>query len=184
MVIEVHPKIFVGIAIGVIAVILGVIVISGESIVNELSQRGLTSQQGIQEIKPIKVELEEISVLEIDGKAATIELKLKASNPNTRAVIIPFIKYQLYSDDVRLAIGEIGKRPEGMVAGSNYFTLLANNHTVLKDKIVIQNTGSDQELWSSLQKGQYDWRVTGELFFNLSSMTSGGENSVSFDLES
>lgn len=179
-----HPKIFVGIAIGVFAIILGIFVVSGESIVNELSQRGISPQESIQDIKPIKVELEEISILDIDEKNATIELKLKASNPNSRAVIIPFIKYQLYSDNVRLAIGEIGKRPEGMVAESNYFTLLANNHTVLKDKIIIQNSGANQEVWSFIQAGQAEWRVTGELFFNLSSMTSGEENSVSFEAES
>lgn len=177
-----HPKIFVGIAIGIFAIILGVIAISGESIVNEISQRGLTSQEGIQEIKPVKVVLEGISILEIDEKTATIELTLKATNPNTRAVIIPFIKYQLYSDDVRLAIGEIGQRPEGMVEGSNYFTLLPDNQTILKDKVIVQNTGTNPELWSSLQMGDVDWRVTGDVFFNLSSMTSGGENSASFEL--
>ncbi len=177
-----HPKIFVGIAIGVFAVIIGVITISGETIINEISQRGLSPQQDIQEIKPVKVELEEISLLDIDQRTATIELQIKATNPNPRSIIVPFLKYQLYGDDTRLAIGEIGQRPEGMVAGSNYFTLLSNNPTILKDKITIQNTGSNPELWTSLQKGETKWRVTGEVFFNLSSMTSGGENSVSFEL--
>ena len=89
----------------------------------------------------------------------------------------------------QLAGGTIGSRPEGMVEfGSNYYTLLGDNSIVLKKKMTIQNTSSSSELWKSLQSeydlgesGSAQWWVYGTVYFNLSSMTSGQENTVPFE---
>ncbi|MSV33862.1 MAG: hypothetical protein EXS76_04005, partial [Nitrosarchaeum sp.] len=75
-----------------------------------------------------------------------------------------------------------GSRPEGMVEfGSDYYTLLGNNSILLKDKIVLKNTGNTPELWSALESNTAKWQVSGDVFFNQSSMTSGQENEVHFE---
>jgi hypothetical protein len=51
----------------------------------------------------------------------------------------------------------------------------------LTDKIVLKNTGNTPELWSTLENNTAKWRVSGDVFFNQSSMTSGQENEVHFD---
>ena len=94
-----------------------------------------------------------------------------------------------FSSYEQLAGGTIGSRPEGMVEfGSNYYTLLGDNSIVLKKKMVIKNTASSSELWDSLQSeyengesGSAKWWVYGTVYFNLSSMTSGQENTVPFE---
>ncbi len=91
------------------------------------------------------------------------------------------IKYELYENDVRIATSEIGQRPMGMIDVSNYFTILNDHPTILRDKITIKNTGNDPELWSALTNNTPQWKIKGEGFFNLSSITSGGENEFTFE---
>ena len=69
-----------------------------------------------------------------------------------------------------------------MVGGSDYFTLLSNNSIILKDKITLKSPGNSPELMSILENPDTEWRVKGTVFFNLSSMTSGQENEVNFEL--
>ena len=80
-----------------------------------------------------------------------------------------------------MATGTIGSRPEGMVDGSDYYTILSNSSIVLKDRLVLDFPGNSPELMSILESSNPSWRVEGDVFFNLSSMTSGQENQVHFE---
>ena len=177
-----NPKIFVVVAIGVLVGILGVIFITTSNIDNSEDD----STQAIQnQVESITVELEEVLILENLDRAAIIEIQFKLNNPNSRSVIAQQLKYSLYgssgSEEYKISSGGIGKRPEGMVDGSNYFTLLSNNSIILKDKITIEFPGNSPELMSILESSNPSWRVEGDVFFNLSSMTSGQENEVHFE---
>ena len=177
-----NPKIFVFAAIAVLVGVLGVIFVS-------TSTTDTTDEGSIQEIQnqvePIKIDLEDVSILEVSERAAIIEIQFKLDNPNPRSVIAQQLKYSLYasdgSEELKLTSGEIGKRPEGMVDGSNYYTLLSNSSIVLKDKIVLEFPGNSPELMSILESSNPSWRVEGDVFFNLSSMTSGQENEIHFE---
>ena len=46
---------------------------------------------------------------------------------------------------------------------------------------VIKNTGNTPELWDALTTNTPEWRITGDAFYNLSSMTAGGENELAFE---
>ncbi len=118
--------------------------------------------------------------------AATIHIAFKINNPNPVSIIVQVMAYQLfetgYSDKEQISGGEIGSRPQGMIEfGSNYYTLLPNNSILLKENIVLKNTGNTPELWSTLENNTAKWRVTGDVFYNLSSITSGQENELHFD---
>jgi len=94
--------------------------------------------------------------------------------------------YQLfetnYSETEQITGGQIGSRPEGMVEfGSNYYTLLGENSMILRDSKTIKNSGNTVELWKSFEDDTTSWRVSGTVFFNLSSMTSGQENEIHFE---
>ena len=77
-----------------------------------------------------------------------------------------------------MAVKSIGDRaaPGGIVSASNYFTILSDRPSTIKDEFNIKNNGNIPELWSALENGDPEWRVTGEAYYNLSSMTAGGEN--------
>ena len=177
-----NPKIFVVAAIAIMVGILGAIFMMTST--SDTSDEG-SSQELANQVKPITIELEEVSILQVSDRAAVLEIQFKLSNPNPRSVIAQLLQYSLYasddSDEYKIASGQIGSRPEGMVDGSNYYTLLSNNSVVLKDKIVLDYPGNSPELMSILESSNQSWRAEGDVIFNLSSMTSGQENEVHFE---
>ena len=179
-----NPKIFVGIAIVTLAVILGGILLVGPT--NTIPSQDNPGIQGNPEAKAIQIELDNISVERVSERTATIDIAFKISNPNTRAVIVQTMDYQLfetnYSDSEQITGGEIGSRPTGMVEfGSNYYTLLGENSIILKETIELKGSENTSELWKVLRSDNPSWRVTGDVFYNLSSMTSGQENVLHFE---
>ena len=187
-----NPKVFVFAAVLTIVGILGAIVLVGPDM-QAPGQGNNNSVENAPTIELLKVELADLSVTKINERSATIEIAFEIFNPNPRAVIVQTMDYNLFetgfSSYEQLAGGTIGSRPEGMVEfGSNYYTLLGENSIVLKKKMVIKNTASSSELWDSLQSeyengesGSAKWWVYGTVYFNLSSMTSGQENTVPFE---
>ena len=184
-----NTKIFVFVAVIALAAALGGILLSntshGPSSEKNITQETIPTRQQIQ---PIIVELNDVSILDISKRSAVIETSFKISNPNPNSVIIQVMDYQLFetgfSNDKQISGGQIGSRPEGMVEfGSNYYTLLGNNSIILKDQIDLKNTGNTPELWLSLENNTAKWRVSGDVFYNLSSMTSGQENEAHFEFE-
>jgi hypothetical protein len=187
-----NPKIFVFAAVLAIVGILGGIVILGPTMTAP-GQGNTNADENTQTIKLVTVELADISVLKISERSATIEIAFEIFNPNPRAVIVQTMDFNLFetgfSSHEQLAGGTIGSRPEGMVEfGSNYYTLMGENSILLKKKITIANTATSGELWDALESeydngesGSASWWVTGTVYFNLSSMTSGQENTVPFE---
>lgn len=171
-----------GIAVVAFAGVVGIVALSDQSIISDISEEGIFSKPSTEtQILPIEIELDDISILEVTEKVATLKIKFKVTNPNYKSVILQFIKYELFEKDLRVNAGEIGSRPEGFVASSNYFTILNDAPTFLSEKITIKNTGNTPEFWSALMNNTPEWTVKGEAFFNLSSMTSGAENEVTFE---
>ena len=78
-------------------------------------------------------------------------------------------------------MGEIGTRPEGGITSPNYFIILNERPLIVGEKFTIKNTGNTPELWQALNNDELNWRVTAEIFYNLSSLTSGQENTSTFD---
>lgn len=180
-----NPKVFVGIAVAILAVILGGILIMGPTMV-VAPQDNTGDVPNVPQVKPLVVELEEITVESVSERNASIKIAFKISNPNPKAVIVQTMDYQLfesnYSDSEQITGGTIGSRPEGMVEfGSDYYVLLGNNSILLKEKIVLKGSENTPELWTTLKSGEPSWRVTGNVFYNLSSMTSGQENEIYFE---
>ena len=187
-----NPKVFVFAAVLGIIGILGAIVLVGPDM-QAPGQGNNNSVENAPTIELLEVELADLSVTKINERSATIEIAFEIFNPNPRAVIVQTMDYNLFetgfSSYEQLAGGTIESRPEGMVEfGSNYYTLLGENSIVLKKKMVIKNTASSSELWDSLkseyeigESGSAKWWVYGTVYFNLSSMTSGQENTVPFE---
>ena len=179
-----NSKIIVGGIVAVFSIILGIVAFSGSTIIDDVSGGGIISpSETPRQVLPLEIELVNISILEVTDRAAVIEVQFTVTNPNFKSVILQTIKYELYENNVRIAINEIGSRPVGMVGGSNYFTILSENPTVFKDKVTIKNSGNLPELWATLTNDTPQWKIKGEAFFNLSSMTSGGENEITFEFE-
>jgi len=177
-----NPKIIVGAVVAALVIIIGIIGFSGFSIIDDVSGGNIISpSEAPREALPLEIELEYISILEVNEKAATIQVEFKVTNPNFKSVILQVVTYSLYENDVRIAISQIGERPVAMLEGSNYFTILNDRPTILKDTITIKNTGNTPELWETLVSNTPQWKIKGEAFSNLSSITAGKENENTFE---
>jgi LEA14-like dessication related protein len=181
--ITLNPKVLLGIIIAAIAAIVGVIAISGTQIINDVSEGGLIKSPSPIEIIPIDIKLDKLSVISVSEEEANLQIDFKIVNPNFKSVILQLIKYEIYQDGKRVTIGQIGERPEGMVAASNYFTILSNTPQIIGEQVTIKNTETNAEFWSALSENSIDWTIKGEAYFNLSSMTSGQENIITFEFE-
>ena len=183
-----NRKIFLGVAAVVLIAIFGAILtgIGVPLMIVAPQGENPVENKNIILVKPLEIELDDISVTTITERAATIKIAFRIINPNPDAVIVQTMDYQLYetgySETEQISGGEIGSRPTGMVEfGSNYYVLLGDNSILLKDTIKIKNSGNTPELWSSLKDNTSTWHVTGDVFYNLSSMTSGQENEIHFE---
>jgi len=183
----VNQKIFVGIAIVALAAGLGIILLSGPSLLSQTSKESKEESPKIkQQVLPLSIGVDDVTILDVNEKDATIEVKFNIKNPNPTSVIVQVIDYQIFetsfSDEKQISGGQIGSRAGGMVEfGNNYYTLLGENSIILKDKILLKNNGNTPQLWSSLENNTAKWKITGVVYYNLSSMTSGQENELPFE---
>ncbi len=177
-----NRKIIFGGIIAAFAIVFGIVALSGSTIIDDVSGGNILSPSEVpRQTLPIKIELEDLSILEVNNKAATIKIAFKVTNPNFKSVILQVVTYDLYENDVRVKVSQIGERPMGMLESSNYFTILSDRPTILKDTITIKNSGNFPELWDALINNTPQWKIKGVAYFNLSSMTSGGENEIIFE---
>ena len=180
-----NPKIMVGGVIGALMIIILVVAYSGTSIIDDTSEGGFLASpsESTPAILPLIIDLENIEILDIDEKVAHIEISFKVTNPNYKSVLLEMIRYNVFEDGTKIGTKSIGDRgaPGGLVAASNYFTILNDRPSIIKDEFTIMNDGNIPEIWSALESNSPNWRITGDAFYNLSSMTSGGENEIKFD---
>ena len=181
-----NSKIVVGGAAGVLIAIIAVFTLTGNSVISDVEGGFFAPSNQGQQVLPITVELFDLSILEITDKQATLKIKFMFSNPNFKSVMLQHVKYSIYHDDTRIVIGEIGSIPEGFLASPNYYVITSERPVPLGEKFTIMNTGKTPELWDVLTSWknsgeELNWRISGEAFFNLSSITAGYENIVEFD---
>jgi len=180
-----NPKIIVGGVIGVLVIVILVVGYSGTSIIDDTSEGGFLASpsESTPAVLPLIIDLEDIEILDIDEKVAYVEISFKITNPNYKSVLLEMIRYSVFEDGTKIGTKSIGDRgaPGGLVAASNYFTILNDRPSIIKDEFTIINDGNIPEIWSALENDSANWRISGDAFYNLSSMTSGGENEIKFD---
>ncbi len=175
-----NSRIIVGGAAGILIAIIAVFTLTGNSIISDVEGGFFSPSSQEQQVLPITVELSNISILEVTDKQATLEIKFKFSNPNFKSVMLQHVKYSIYHNDVKIAIGELGSQPEGFLASPNYYIITNERPVAIGEKLTIANTGNTPEVWSALENNDLNWRISGEAFFNLSSITAGQENILEF----
>ena len=180
-----NPKIIVGGVIGALVIVILVVGYSGTSIIDDTSEGGFLASpsESAPVVLPLIIDLEDIEILDIDEKVAYVEISFKITNPNYKSVLLEMIRYSVFEDGTKIGTKSIGDRgaPGGLVAASNYFTILNDRPSIIKDEFTIINDGNIPEIWSALENDSPNWRISGDAFYNLSSMTSGGENEIKFD---
>tara|TARA_B100000749_G_scaffold133813_1_gene102741 strand:+ start:330 stop:893 length:564 start_codon:yes stop_codon:yes gene_type:complete len=181
-----NPKIFVGVAAGGMIAFLMLFALPGISIISDVGEAPFSPSAQDQTVLPVNIELFNFSIIEIEERKAVLKLEFKVTNPNFKSVMLQHVKYSVYHDGKRIAAGGIGSSPTGFIDTPNYFIVLNERPLILGEKIIVENSGNTPELWKALNNWknsgvELNWRITGEAFFNLSSLTAGMENTLSYD---
>ena len=178
-----NPRIPVIGVVGAFAVVILIVAYSGTSVIDDTSDEARLGSSSGAVIEPLVIDLDEIIIKDVDERTAYVEIAFKVTNPNYKSVILEMIRYNVYEDGMKIGTKSIGDRaaPGGLVSASNYFTILSDRPSIIKDDFTIKNDGNIPELWKALEDGNPQWRVSGEAYYNLSSMTAGGENEITFE---
>ena len=178
-----NPRIPVIGVVGAFAVVILIVAYSGTSVIDDTSGEARLGSSSGAVIAPLVIDLDEIIIKDVDERTAYVEIAFKVTNPNYKSVILEMIRYNVYEDGMKIGTKSIGDRaaPGGLVSASNYFTILSDRPSIIKDDFTIKNDGNIPELWKALEDGNPQWRVSGEAYYNLSSMTAGGENEITFE---
>ena len=178
-----NPRIPVIGVVGAFAVVILIVAYSGTSVIDDTSGEARLGSSSGTVIEPLVIDLDEIIIKDVDERTAYVEIAFKVTNPNYKSVILEMIRYNVYEDGMKIGTKSIGDRaaPGGLVSASNYFTILSDRPSIIKDDFTIKNDGNIPELWKALENDTPQWRVSGEAYYNLSSMTAGQENEVTFE---
>ena len=170
-----NPKIFVGGIIGAFAVVIAVVAFSGTSIIDDTSEMGLLASpsDSTPSSFPLIIDLEDIEIMNIDERVADVKISFKITNPNYKSVSLEMIQYHVFEDGTKIGTKSIGDRaaPGGLVAASNYYTILNDRPTILKDEFSIINDGNIPEIWSALtsefetKTKATNWRITSSVIY-------------------
>ena len=178
-----NPRIPVIGVVGAFAVVILIIAYSGTSVIDDTSGEARLGSSSGTVIEPLVIDLDEIIIKDVDERTAYVEIAFKVTNPKYKSVILEMIRYNVYEDGMKIGTKSIGDRaaPGGLVSASNYFTILSDRPSIINDDFTIKNDGNIPELWKALENDTPQWRVSGEAYYNLSSMTAGGENEITFE---
>src|SRR6478609_4777924 len=125
------------IIIAVVAIIISLTIFSGNQLSTDFSKIGLANmnitkvsifnQDALKDSKPLELSIKEI-------KTGNSSIKFNVFNPNKGTVILESISYNIYSNSTRIASGDIGRRPEGLVdSQDSIFPVIGNGTLLLKD---------------------------------------------------
>jgi hypothetical protein len=143
-----------------------------------ITKASIFNQEALKDSKPPELSIKEIKTGNIDNGTENFSIKFNLFNPNKGTVILESISYNVYSNSTRIASGDIGTRPEGLVdSQDSIFPIIGNGTLILKDKKIIQ-TNKDLNMSqianninssNFLVNGSYFYKQTGSF------QSTGGE---------
>jgi hypothetical protein len=188
-------KIFVSVVIiAVIAIVIYLTVLGRNFPSSDFSKTGVANmnltrtsifnQEALKDAKPPELSIKDIKAGIVDNRTGTFSIIFDVFNPNKGTIILESISYNVYSNSTRVASGDIGKRPEGLVdSQDSIFPVIGNGTLILKDKKIIQPSKdlNLSQIANNINSSKY--LVNGSYFFKQtgSFQSTGGEQQFSIN---
>ena len=143
-----------------------------------ITKASIFNQEALKDSKPPELSIKEIKTGNVDNGTENFSIKFNVFNPNKGTVILESISYNVYSNSTRIASGDIGTRPEGLVdSQDSIFPVIGNGTLILKDKKIIQ-TNKDLNMSQIANNiNSSNFIVNGSYFYKQtgSFQSTGGE---------
>lgn len=176
------------IAVVTIVIIISLTVLGRNQLSTDLSKIGLANinitkasifnQEALKDSKPPELSIKEIKTGNVDNGTENFSIKFNLFNPNKGTVILESISYNVYSNSTRIASGDIGTRPEGLVdSQDSIFPIIGNGTLILKDKKIIQPNNDLNMSQIANKFNSSNFVVNGSYFYKQtgSFQSTGGE---------
>ena len=145
------------------------------------TKTSIFNQEALKESKPPELSIKDVKAGIVDNKTGNFSIIFNVFNPNRGTIILESISYNVYSNSTRIASGDIGKRPEGLVdSQDSIFPVIGNGTLILKDKKIIQPSNV-ANLPNNINNSKFF--VNGSYFFKQtgSFQSTGGEQEFSIN---
>lgn len=91
----------------------------------------------------LSLSVKSLDIVPIDN-GSQLQIAFNVYNPNRGSALLEGLSYNVYYDNVRLASGDIGSKPEGFVDSlESVFSIIGNQTITLKDKKPLSSQGND-----------------------------------------
>jgi hypothetical protein len=111
---------------------------------------------------PLELTLKNIIVNKTNDKDASVQTIFNVSNPGKNTITLETVQYSLYVGQFKMALGGIGKSPEGFVAGQeDTFPIVPGSAITLRDTQVAERNNLTANSWNSMVNGTAHYRVEG-----------------------
>jgi hypothetical protein len=110
----------------------------------------------------LQLTLKNIIVNKTNDKDASVQTVFNSFNPGKSTVTLETIHYTVYVGQFKMTSGDIGKSPEGFVAGQeDVFPIVAGSTITLRDTQVAVRNNLTASSWDSMVQGAAHYRVEG-----------------------
>lgn len=143
-----------------------------------ITKASIFNQEALKDSKPPELSIKEIKTGNVDNGTENFSIKFNLFNPNKGTVILESISYNVYSNSTRIASGDIGTRPEGLVdSQDSIFPIIGNGTLILKDKKIIQPNNDLNMSQIANKFNSSNFVVNGSYFYKQtgSFQSTGGE---------
>ena len=174
--------------VAIIIIIISLTVFGKNQLSTDLSKIGLANmditkasifnQEALKDSKPPELSIKEIKTGNVNNDTDNFSIKFNLFNPNKGTVILESISYNVYSNSTRIASGDIGTRPEGLVdSQDSIFPIIGNGTLILKDKKIIQPNNDLNMSQIANKFNSSNFVVNGSYFYKQtgSFQSTGGE---------
>lgn len=157
-------------------------IIQPSSNVNEI-----TSTQDSEQIRELELELNNVSISQIQNNQTELQLIFDVYNPIETTIVLENIHYYVYSNNSLLTAGDIGETPEGFITSSEgIYPVISNGTVTLKDTKTLQSNVIGTELFNKIANGEAIYEINGTYSYRQTSSLQAidGENSFNFTFPS
>jgi len=133
-------------------------------------------------VKPININIKNVSSKTFDKNNATIKVAFDVHNPNANTMILDGIHYNLYVKNVLVASGDIGaEAPEDIIRSQSGFPVIANSTVTLKNTQTIHRNNMNAISWDNITEGKANYVINGTYSYRQTAglQASGGANQFS-----
>ena len=110
----------------------------------------------------LQLTLKNIIVNKTNDKDASVQTVFNVLNPGKNTITLETVDYSLYVGQFKMTIGDIGKSPEGFIAGQeDTFPIVPGSAITLRDTQVAVRNNLTASSWDSMVNGTAHYRVEG-----------------------